>query len=90
MLPLFSLQKPIQIENWIDFGATTASFYRKQATETIVVNIPYSCIQTTEADNENCLVYVVAKHLIGFRGISMLAFLLSESVIAFLGRELYF
>ncbi|TMW55975.1 hypothetical protein Poli38472_008623 [Pythium oligandrum] len=64
----------LRIDKWLDFGATTATFYWNENGNVVVVNVPYACVDGTEIDHANNVIYMRTKQLDRLGGVRLLAF----------------
>ncbi|RLN91126.1 hypothetical protein BBJ28_00024779, partial [Nothophytophthora sp. Chile5] len=73
-------QMPVTVDQWVDFGGLVATFYHQQPRETILYNIPYTCVEGLEFDEANCVAYIFAKRVLGLDGIRLVVFSVEPAI----------
>lgn len=64
----------IKVNKWIDIGSTTTTFYWRDESDVVVVNVPHSCVEDVEIERQNCVLYVWTKSIERLKGVRLLAF----------------
>lgn len=77
---LFVDQMPVAVDEWLDFGGMTVTFYHQLPRETILYNIPYNCVEELGFDEGKSLAYISTKRVLGLDGINLVAFMVEAEV----------
>ncbi|KAI9986757.1 hypothetical protein PInf_025714 [Phytophthora infestans] len=81
---------PIAVDKWLDFGGTMLTYYHQLPQETILYNIPYTCMETLECDGGRYLALIFIKQVFGLHGINLVIFMVDPMEFDELRHTLHF